>query len=372
MKWSFSVGRVANIDVRVHATFFLLVAWVAWSEYAAQGSMHAALHGVLLIGLLFAIVVLHELGHALTARRFGVATRDITLLPIGGIARMERMPKEPRQELLVAIAGPAVNVVLALVLGLVLLASGIPLVTDVSDMNLLSQLLWLNISLAVFNMIPAFPMDGGRALRATLAMRMESVRATELAARLGKTVAFVFGVLGLFASPVLVLIALFVWLGAEAELGAARFRSALRGLRVEAAAIREFHVVGPRDRLELPVSHAVAGFQHDFPVLDRGEVVGALSHRALLRGVAERGLDARVAEVMEAAPEIVGPEEGLVDAVERLERAPSNSLHVMTGGRLIGVLTMHSVGELLAVREALAGSRPRLFSGHSLGEQPEA
>jgi Zn-dependent protease len=293
VKWSFSIGRLAGIDVRVHATFFLLLAWVAYGGWAEAGSVAGALAGVTLVLSLFFIVVLHELGHALAARHYGIPTRDITLLPIGGVARIERMPDEPRHELVVAVAGPAVNVVLAVGLAVILAMLDRPWYGNVAAPSVWAQLLWINVTLAVFNMIPAFPMDGGRALRAILAMRIDTVRATEIAARLGKITAFALGLIGLFASPVLLLIALFVWLGAQSEVTAARFEGALSGLSVAAATIREFHTLSPRDRLEVAAAHAIAGFQHDFPVLDGGVVVGVLPHRALLSALTRRGLRTR-------------------------------------------------------------------------------
>lgn len=355
MKWSFSIGRIAQIDVRVHVTFFVLLAWIAWSGFEAEGTTQGAIQGLVLIVLLFGIVVLHELGHALAARRFGIATRDITLLPIGGIARIEKMPDNPRQELLVAVAGPAVNLVLAVVIGVALLALGHPIAGDVTQLGLLSQLFWINISLALFNMVPAFPMDGGRALRAILAMRMDSVRATELAANLGKATAFVFGLVGLFYSPILLFIAVFVWLGANAEVGMARVEGALAGLTVEAAMISEFHTVSARAPLDVAVTYSVGGFQHDFPVVEDGRVVGVLPHRALLAAVAKRGPQSPVSDATLDPPARVSSTSPLTAAVKQLNESQASCLLVMSAeGQLLGLLTMHSVGELIAVREAIA------------------
>jgi len=193
MKWSWKLGEIAGIGIYLHVTFLLLLGWVAVSHYLAGQSIAMMINGVVFLLALFGIVVLHELGHALTARRFGIPTRDITLLPIGGVARLERMPDDPKQELWVALAGPAVNVVLATVLFIVLrLTSG---VAPLSQFNVvggefLSKLMWVNVSLALFNMLPAFPMDGGRVLRALLAMRLDYVRATQIAANIGQGMAF--------------------------------------------------------------------------------------------------------------------------------------------------------------------------------------
>ncbi len=232
MKWSWRLGRIAGIDLRVHATFFLLVAWVALSNYFSSGQLAAAVDGVVFISSVFGIVVLHELGHALTARRFGIGTRDITLLPIGGVARLERMPDDPRQELLVALAGPAVNVALAILLfGLVQLGGGSVSVdaNGLTSGSFLAQLMWVNVSLAVFNLLPAFPMDGGRVLRAALAMRTSPLRATRIAARVGRAMAWGLGTLGLFFNPILLFIALFIWMGASGEQAVAEQRAAQGG-----------------------------------------------------------------------------------------------------------------------------------------------
>ncbi len=358
MKWSFSLGRIAGIDVRVHTTFFLLLAWVGWSSYSAGGSSEAALRGVILILLLFGIVVLHELGHALTARRFGISTRDITLLPIGGVARLEKMPDNPREELLVAVAGPAVNVVLAVGFGLLATLLRQPLLPSVEmpdQLPLVVQLFWLNVSVAVFNMLPAFPMDGGRALRAALALRMDSLRATEVAVRLGKATAFGFALLGLFANPVLILIAAFVWIGANAELHEARMEGALHDLPVGAATIREFYTLRPQDPLSVAVAHVLQGFQHDFPVLDRGRVVGLLSHRSLLEALQAGGAEFSVAQAMDDPPPVVDFDSPLVEAIRKVQSSPSLCVLVESGGRLVGLLTLHGVGELFAIRQALRG-----------------
>jgi Zn-dependent protease len=233
MKWSWRIGRLAGIALYVHATFVLLLAWVAYREYSF--GIAAVATAFVYIVALFAIVVLHELGHALTARRYGIRTRDIILLPIGGVARLERMPRDPRQELLVALAGPAVNVAIAIMLYVAVRLTGAPPSADLYAVDILAstraflyQLVIVNVMLAVFNLLPAFPMDGGRVLRALLAMRMSSyARATAIAARIGRALAVVLGFVGVyeFRNPFWVLIALFVWIGAGSEAAAVQAAS---------------------------------------------------------------------------------------------------------------------------------------------------
>ena len=247
MKWSWKLATVAGIGLYVHATFFLLIAWVGVTYWLAGGSA-AALSGIAFILALFACVVLHELGHALTARRYGIRTRDITLLPIGGVSRLERIPDEPRQEVWVSLAGPAVNVVIAAALYAWLLLSHALRPFSVLTMAggpFLERLLLVNVSLAVFNLLPAFPMDGGRVLRALLAMRMDYVRATQVSAQVGQAMALVFGLLGLFTNPFLVFIAFFVWIGAAQEASMVQMRTALSGIPVSRAMLTDYHTLAP-------------------------------------------------------------------------------------------------------------------------------
>jgi Zn-dependent protease len=356
MKWSWRIGRIAGIDLNVHLTFLILVAWVALRHYLERRSPVDAFMGVAFIFCLFGIVVLHELGHALTARRFGIPTRDITLLPIGGVARLERMPEDPKQELLVALAGPAVNVALAAILFVVLeLSGGLVAYWDVIRVggSFLNQLLWVNVSLAVFNLLPAFPMDGGRVLRALLALRTDYVRATQIAAGVGQALAAVFGFVGLFTNPFLVFIALFVWLGAAAEASMVQMRSALGGIPVQRAMVTDFRALAPHDPLGRAVDHVLAGFQQDFPVVDQGRVAGVLTRADLLNALARHGQEARVDEVMQRDIETADPLDMLEGVLGRLQRRGCHTLPVVHNGRLVGLVTTDNLGELLMFEEAL-------------------
>lgn len=219
MRWSLNIGRLFGIRLELHVTFLLFVGWVAVDQGLLAGRPEAAFAAVVLTLLVFACVVLHELGHALTARRFGVATRDIVLLPIGGVARLERMPARPQQELLVAVAGPAVNVVIAVVLVLLMVLAGRSTALAALGDGLLETLLLVNVVMVLFNMIPAFPMDGGRVLRALLGLRLSFLQATRIAAGVGQGAAVILGAVGLFFfhNWVLTLAALFVFLAAGDE-----------------------------------------------------------------------------------------------------------------------------------------------------------
>jgi Zn-dependent protease len=359
VKWSWRIGHVFGIELHIHATFLLAVAWGAITGYREGGTAGAAASGVVFILAVFASVVLHELGHALTARRFGVGTRDIVLLPIGGVARLERMPEEPRQELVIALAGPAVTAVIVGVLYAVQRLTGAsPNVRAIlASGSWTAQLMVANVTLLVFNLLPAFPMDGGRVLRALLAMRMDYVRATNVAAALGKVFALLFGIVGYFwlNNPLLAVIALFVWMGAAAEAQMIETRSALGGVPVHRVMISDMRTLSPGDPLALAVDFILAGFQQDFPVVAEGRVVGVLTRAELLKSLAQHGRDATVAEVMQRDFQTTEPWESLDRAFARLQGCRCQTLPVARGGELVGVLTTDNVGEYLMVQAALRG-----------------
>ena len=365
MKWSWKLATVAGIGLYVHATFFLLIAWVGITYWLAGGSA-AALSGIAFILALFACVVLHELGHALTARRYGIRTRDITLLPIGGVSRLERIPDDPRQEVWVSLAGPAVNVVIAAALYAWLLVSQTlrPLsALTMASGPFLERLLLVNVSLAVFNLLPAFPMDGGRVLRALLAMRMDYVRATQVSAHVGQAMALVFGLIGLFSNPFLVFIAFFVWIGAAQEASMVQMRTALSGIPVSRAMLTNFQTVAPDDAAKRVLELILAGSQQDFPVVDGGQggrVAGVLLRSDVLKALAQRASDWRVRDVMRHEFEVVDAADMLDTALARLQSCNCHTLPVTSRGALVGLLTMENVGEFLLIQSALGRSpQPR-------------
>ncbi len=361
MKWSWKIARIAGIDVYMHATFLILLAWVGLSYWLQRKSLTDAAAGLAFVLALFGIIVLHELGHALMARRFHIKTREITLLPIGGVSRLERMPEDPRQEFLVGIAGPAVNFVLALVFFVIRVsAKGIAGLWDFELVggDVLANLVTINLTLAVFNLIPAFPMDGGRVLRSLLGMRWDYVQATQAAARIGQAIALVFGFIGLFYNPLLVFIALFVWMGASQEAGMVQVRAALEGLPVTSAMIKDFRTLAPKDSLGRAIEHILAGFQQDFPVADGGKLVGVLTRADLLTGLEKHGREAPVEEVMHRSFETAHPSEMLEQAFARLQSCNCKALPVVRDGSLVGMLTLDNVGELFAIRSALKQAGP--------------
>lgn len=363
MRWSWRVARIAGIDVRVHATFLLLLAFYGLPAYQ-RGGPAAVAEALTTVALLFVIVTMHEYGHALTARRFGIPTRDITLLPIGGVARLERMPKDPRHELLIALAGPAVNVVLAAILYASLAATGgVPDEIGPADerffsRTLVQQLFSWNVMLALFNLLPAFPLDGGRVLRAALAWRTGNyAAATRRAAAVGRFLAVVLGLAGYFyfQNPMLVVISLFIWFAAATEASAVREESALADVPLERVMITDVRTLAPTDTLARAVELILAGFQQDFPVVEHGAVVGVLTRRDLLKMLGERGDQAPVSAAMRQDFLVATPDEPVEDALARLQASGGHALPVVRGRQLLGVLTLDNVGEFVMIRAALKG-----------------
>jgi Zn-dependent protease/CBS domain-containing protein len=358
MRWSWKIGRVAGIDIYMHATFLLLVAFIVVATWMESHNAARTLYGVFFVLAIFACIVLHELGHALTARRYGIRTRDIVLLPIGGVSNIERMPEDPKQELLMALAGPAVNLLIALGIFVVLAALGrVPTLRQGATISwtgrdFLPSLMAVNVWLALFNLIPAFPMDGGRVLRALLAERMDYTDATQAAAHVGQAIAFVFGFLGLFYDPFLLFIALFVWMGASGEAGMVQMRASLGGIPVQRVMVTDFRTLQPDDTLAQAVEHILAGWQQDFPVVFGKRVLGMLTREDLMRAVAQGGTGRLVRDAMRRDVQAVDSHDMLEQAVQVLRRSGSRSLPVEHDGELVGMLTLEGVGEFMAIRSA--------------------
>jgi Zn-dependent protease/predicted transcriptional regulator len=365
MKWSWKLGDFLGIRVYIHTTFLLLIGWIVLTHFLQGKTTDSALTGVFFTLAIFLCVLLHEYGHALAARRFGIGTRDITLLPIGGVARLERMPEEPRQELWVALAGPAVNFAIFGVIFLVLLAAGAlqPLAgLSMTGGPFLERLMLVNIFLALFNMLPAFPMDGGRVLRALLATRLPYARATRIAAFLGQGMALLFGLAGLFGNPFLLFIAFFVWIGAAQESAAVEAKSALEGIAVGGAMITDFRQLKPGDPLSRAVDLVLSGSQQDFPVVENERAVGMLTRADLILALTRHGQDKTVGETMVRTFESADISDPIESVFERLQACSCSTMPVQTNGRLAGLITAENVGEFLVIRTAL-GLRSKGVAG---------
>jgi len=370
MSWSVNIGSIAGTAIRIHFTFLLFLAWIFVASWASGGPA-AAWDGLAFMLLLFTCVLAHEFGHIFTARAFGVPTPDVTLLPIGGVARLARIPEAPREEFLIAIAGPLVNVVIAL--GLVAIAHAKLDPADLSAMDsartsLIDRLAAVNLFLAAFNMIPAFPMDGGRVLRALLATRLGHLRATEIAAATGQLVAFGLGFLGLFGNPLLIFIAVFVYLAASSEAHLVAIRAMSRDVPVSAAMMTEFATLTPDEHIDAAVETLLRTSQSVFPVIDAGHrLAGVLDREGMIRALKTLGPDARVANAMTIGVPTVASRSCLEDAFRLLQEDSAPAVGIVDlAGRLVGLITSETVGEMLMVRDALPkGARIGPLSGPS-------
>jgi len=353
MGWSLTIGRIAGTSVRLHVTFLLFLAWIGVSDYLTGGPA-AALSSLVFILLIFACVVAHEFGHILTARRFGVKTPEVILSPIGGIANMDRIPDNPRQELLVAVAGPLVNVAIA---ALLILAGGLSFgqfrAIDFETSSLVERLAFVNVSLVAFNLIPAFPMDGGRVLRALLAMAVGHQKATGLAARIGQGFAFLFVVLGLFYNPILLLVGVFVYIAAASEEQATSFRAFATSLAVRDALETSPAILAEAAPLSDAVNALLATPQHEFPVVDQaGRPVGMLDRDSLFRSLQHSDAQTAVRSIMRPG-DTVRLDDRLTDAMNRMQASGAKAMIAVDGGgKVAGLLTVENVAEMLMIHNA--------------------
>ena len=360
MNWSLTIGRIAGTNIRLHVTFLIFLAWIGIADYLAGGPA-AAVQSIVFILLVFLCVTLHEFGHIAMARRFGVNTPEVILSPIGGIAAMERMPDKPRQELLVAIAGPLVNVVIALVLMAALGLGPVLLTTAGFDQGSLAErLLLVNIMLVAFNLIPAFPMDGGRVLRALLAMKVGAPRATAIAARIGQAFAVVFFVLGLLWSPILMVVGVFIYFAASAEEQQAAFTGFAARLTARDAMEPSPVVLDAGQPVSDAIDALLASPQKEFPVVDgAGRIVGLLDRDAMILGLRDKGAGVPVGEVMRGCVP-VRPELPLPEAYAWMrQRGAAAEIVADAQGRVLGVLTAENVAEMMMVESARPGWRFR-------------
>ncbi len=355
MGWSIKLFDVGGTAVRIHLTFFLLLAWIGVVHWT-RGGPAEAVDGVVFIALLFLCVVLHEFGHVFAARRYGIKTSDVTLLPIGGVASLERMPEKPSQEIVVALAGPAVNLVIAFVL-IALLGARFDLSQmaqlEQAQSTLIGRVAAANVVLLLFNLIPAFPMDGGRVLRALLATRLGFTRATRVAANVGQALAVVFGFLGLFGNPLLVLIAVFIFLAASGEAGYVQARDYTRGYLASNAMITAYQTLTTASTLDEAAKLLLSTTQQEFPVVDGGGFMrGVLTRETLIAALRERGGEAPVLAVMQRDVPTV-PENACLDNVfEQLRRQGRFIGVVDANKRLVGYITQENLAELLMIRSS--------------------
>ncbi len=364
MNWSFKIARLWGINVFMHWTFLLLLGWILISNMNQGQTLSQSLMGVGFVLALFACVVLHEYGHALTARRYGIVTKNITLLPIGGVANLEKMPEKPIQELWVALAGPAVNVLIAIALLIYFqVVGGFPSVEsftgEINGANFLFNLLVVNLVLAIFNMIPAFPMDGGRVLRALLAMRYGRGQATNIAAKIGQFLAIVFVFLGFFYNFWWIFIGLFIFLGAGAEANFETTRSALSRYTVRDVLMRQFTSLHAFETIEKAVAILLDGQEKEFLVEQDNEVIGIVTRDEIIRGLRELGQEAAIGRIANKHFFMLQPSMPLQVAYEKMVQSNTSICPVIENGVVIGVLNIENITEVVMLANAGLGRRNR-------------
>jgi Zn-dependent protease len=383
MSWSFPIARVAGIDIKVHVTFFLILILGAVQGGAANG-VTGALFGVLLMLLLFVCVTLHELGHSLVAQRLGIPVREIILLPLGGLALLSRNPTKAWHELLIAAAGPLVNVVIAAVL---LLVTGTAVAAGAIDLQALqlqpaslepsatSLLLWMiyaNVALVLFNLIPAFPLDGGRIFRALLAMGLGFPRATRIASTVGQLIAIALGVYGVTSGNfALALVAVFIFLGAGQENAEGQARTMLTTLRVGDAYNRHALTLGISDRVSKVVSYILTSYQPDFAVMQSGKPIGIVTRDDVLRSLATGGGDAYVTQIMQRDIVRVDASETLDKVRETMAERGVRIAAVYSGETYLGLVSLDDMAEAYAVISFLERQRQGGQGGQGTGGQQE-
>lgn len=356
MKWSLYAGKVSGIKIYIHWTFLILIGWVIISGLRAGLGFNAIAYSVIFTLTIFLCVVLHELGHAIVAKRFRIITKDIILLPIGGMARMESLPEKPMQEFLIAIAGPIVNFVIAGILYFPLSLNGNPFemqeFSQINEKNFLMLLLAVNVSIGVFNLIPAFPMDGGRILRALLSFRLPRYTATRIASMTGQFLAIVFIFIGFFYNPFLILIGAFIFLGAQAEVEYSRATSVLSGYKVKDVVMTHYYTVNANDPLENAIKLLLDVQAKDFLVMDKEKIVGTLGSNDMLKNLAQNGGTVPVKSAMQENVVFLDPEMPLTEVLKKKGEKNLSLMPVMENSHITGVVDFDNIIEFLLVKEA--------------------
>jgi Zn-dependent protease/predicted transcriptional regulator len=358
MNYSLKLGKFLGINVFVHWTFAILIAFLVYNSIKLGGNLSDTLWYIFFVLTVFLCVTLHEYGHALAARKYGINTRDINLLPIGGVARLEGMPKKPQEELVVALAGPAVNVIIALILTPLVILQGISFdieneSTFLGPENFLPFLLFVNVILVLFNLIPAFPMDGGRVLRALLSFKLPKHKATRIAANIGQVLAIVFVFVGFFHNPFLIFIGLFIFLGAQGEANAVEKESRLSGFRVNQITMTQVGMLKSTDTLAEAVKKLLDGQSTCFLVFENGAVIGTLNRSQIISGLSEFGSTHNINQVMSEGYVELNPKMLIEEAEQLMLNQGVTIAPVFDNETLLGALDLENIKEFIMIKEAL-------------------
>lgn len=356
MKYSLYLGNVRGIKISVHWTFLILILWIVFANLRSGSDLSEILWSVGFILVIFLCVILHELGHALAAQQFNISTSDITILPIGGIARLESIPEKPREELIVALAGPAVNLLISAILYPFVTFSTtlgeLETLNKIGPQNFLAALMSVNIWLAIFNLIPAFPMDGGRVLRALLGFKLDHARATRIAASIGQLLAIGFVFLGFVSNPFLIFIGLFIFLGAQAEASYSQSKLLLKGYTVNEVTMHEIPTIDEGASIKEAVTRLLNSQNRNYIVIRNGKPAGTLTRDAIIRAVAEKGANATVKEVTDTDLLILKPTMPLEQAWHLMQQKNKPLMPVIVDGQLTGVIDAENISEFILIRTA--------------------
>lgn len=346
MKWSFKLFTLFGIPVKIHITFFLLLLFTAVVPGGVMGGF-TGLSGVGIVALIFTCVLIHEFSHSLVARRYSIPVQDITLLPIGGVARIDEVPDNPRQEIVISLAGPLASFALAIVFYLIgKYADGYP----AHPTSLWSVLFQINTMLGLFNVLPAFPMDGGRALRAFLAMKMNWLKATRIAVTIGQLFAMLLFFAGIYLSWWLSLIAVFIYLGAEGEERMAETRMALASVPVSQSMLTSWQSVAPSDTIDAVMAKISHSLQWDFPVMEEGRLVGILPKDEIFKALPDKPRDTRVSEIMLRDFYWTTEDMPLDELAKRMSDSGVSLVPILRDGELKGLLSLEQLGRFQMMR----------------------
>ncbi|WP_435412716.1 site-2 protease family protein [Psychroserpens mesophilus] len=360
MKSNLGLGRLFGIKIRIHWTFSFLIVWIIFDELQSGGNIQSIMFNLALVVAVFLCVVLHELGHALTAKQFGIQTSKITLLPIGGLASLDKLPESPKQELLVVVAGPLVNLVIALALYVAIPVQNYihlnftEIMTSLMSFTLQNFLFYLfivNVGLVLFNCIPAFPLDGGRVLRALLALKMNRLKATQIAATIGQIIAVFLLLVGLLFNPFLIFIALFIFLGAYGENQMVQHLNFIKGHSVEEAMLINISVFKPSDSIDLVINKIISGTETNFVVVDEGTVKGILYHKRIVENSNKNVL---VEAIMERDFKCVDSSDSLKKIYHLIYNEKQEFYPVLSQGKLVGAIDTVNLNEYIALQSKLA------------------
>ena len=355
---SFQIGRIAGIRILIHWTFLLLLGFIVFTEMRKGSDTTAIVANVGFVLALFLCVMLHELGHSLAAKRYGIATKHITLLPIGGVASLERIPEDPMQELWVALAGPLVNVLIALMLLPFVGFTGSFFAENAGNLTTVQGFLYslfrVNVFLVLFNAIPAFPMDGGRILRALLAMQLGRIRATGIASALGRIIAIGFVFFGLFTNPFLVLIGIFVYFGAQTENVVVQQLDLLKNYTVRDAMMTNFVTLTPTDTVKDAADKLLAGSDQDLIVIDNDQAIGVMTRLLIIDSLRGNGRTTSVVDVMNRDFATVQISDRLTDVYVNAQQKPAAFYPVLEKSQFRGVIDLANINEFVAIRASLS------------------